>query len=230
MFELDEKFIFLFYFFYPAYTYFWASIGTKRHLTYEDPKKASSKYDKMPCKLIRKHFKLPKKTMHIETYIFLIFQYILFWNIFVTPLVGFLSGFNTYVTIVLGVIYIGAFIVYAVIMVIVHCFFVPKIKIKKKKLFKGLKHEMEIAETLFSRYQFEWVAPLLNKLHKFEHKQKGVKYIPLDSVKHIEKKILIPNKKHVYYEVKADEHGRYDLLVYTKKDNRIIFESPVRKK
>ena len=89
---------------------------------------------------------------------------------------------------------------------------------------------MEIAETLFSRDQRKWEVPLLNKLNKFEQNQKGVKYIPLDSVKYIEKKILIPNKKHVYYEVKADEHGRYDLLVYAKKDNRIIFESPVRKK
>ena len=168
--------------------------------------------------------------MHIETYIFLIFQYILFWNIFVTPLVGVLSGFNTYVTIVLGVIYIGAFIVYDITMIIVHCFFVPKIKIKKKRIFKGLKFEFEIAQAIFSRDQRKWEVPLLNKLHKLEHKQKGVKYISSDSVKYIEKKILIPNKKHVYYEVKADEHGRYDLLVYTKKDNRIIFESPVRKK
>ena len=226
----EEGTILYFYFLEPILIYFCISRFTTRYLTYTDTKKPKSKYDKVPCRLIRKHFNLQKKEMHIETYIFLIFQYMLLWRIWIVPILGVFSGFNTYVTIIICIIHLASFIIYDITMIIVHCFFAPKIKIKKKRIFKGLKHELEIAQAIFSRDQRKWEVPLLNKLDKFEHKQKGVKYIPSDSVKHIETKILIPNKKHVYYEVKADEHGCYELLVFSKKDNRIIFQSPIRKK
>ena len=189
-----------------------------------------SKYDKIPCLLIRKHFNLPKKVIPIEIYMRYILAYIAFWRIVIVILSGIFSNFSIKIGGILFGIFATIVVLWSIPVFVLVCIFGPKTKKIKRAKDKGFKSELELVKVLFSSNSSKWETCLIKKLENVVYKQKGKIFIPIDDIKFVETKILIPNKKYVYYEVKTAECGHSDLLVYSKKDKHIVFQAPIRKK
>ena len=200
-------------------------------IPFESP---NSKYDKEPCNLIRKHFNLPRKKMYITTYFHYIYLYINFIYAIIAPAVGLLTGFNVTITGLLFCFWIILFEVYLFNSCLIRCFFVPwkkqkpKVKKPKKSISQIIAEEKEIAEGMFY-IPNKWEVPLTKKLKKYLKRYKGKEYLPASYVKYIEEKFLILHKKHVYYEIQTDANGKSSLLVYAKKEKRLIFQAPIKK-
>ena len=224
----------------PIFTYLRARRGAKRYHRNIDSYDRNAQSVIKPSKLIAKHFGLDRGAIPIIVYRRYIMVYICFIRIFVLYVVACLLKFD-------GPRYCAVWLLTTLVLLLITLpTIIKEISVEhrshqERKKYKQRKNFIDdLREDIDSLVQwkqwnvemkaFEWKDPLTKELDRCIRKQKGKKYIPLDYVNYVEKRILSKYQTYVYYELVLDEKGNRKLSVYAKKDNRLIYQVDIKNK
>lgn len=218
-------------------TYINAYLGAQRFFEYSDKTLADSKYDRVPHVLIRKHFNLPKKQIHIITYIRYILTYYLFVRMLLLPILAFALSWNLFYYFVIYFLSFFLLCVPTLAIVFVQGMTECKNKNRTLKVRKNIKQVFrEEVERIIIQIRCmkhfrkkEYHLSLQKELSKCSKKQKGFLYFPLENISYFKKNILPKYQKHVYYEILNDEYKKSMFFVYDKSDNEVIFQAEIKK-
>ena len=97
--------------------------------------------------------------------------------------------------------------------------------VKRRTLSDSIKLNREYKQW---RNDWAWQKELLKSLQNNCHKYKKRDHLLQSDIKKIEEKILMPYSKYIVYQIESDETSTHVLTVRSKRDNKVIFNAPIR--